>query len=218
MVRVTETSRAYHALERMIVTRELEPGSTTTEGALIAATGFGRTPVREAIQRLAWDGFLDIRPRLGLLVAQLEPKDWAHVLDVKESVETVLARTAARTHQADDRREFLAACEAMYRAANIKDHHAFLSADRDFDEALARAANNAYASRVAAPLQTHGRRFWFCYAQSERLEQSAHRHIAIVEAVLRGDADAAEAATKRLIDLLRLIQQDFCNSTALQQA
>ena len=50
--------RAYRALERMIVTLDLSPGGTTTEGALIERLALGRTPVREAIQRLAWDGLI----------------------------------------------------------------------------------------------------------------------------------------------------------------
>ena len=57
------TAKAYRVLERLIVTLELAPSTTTTEGALIDRLGLGRTPVREAIQRLAWEGLLEVRPR-----------------------------------------------------------------------------------------------------------------------------------------------------------
>ena len=89
-------TRAYHALERMIVTLDLLPGSVVTEGALIDRLGFGRTPVREAIQRLAWEGLIEIRPRAGLAIAPLHPGDWVRVIDARRSLELLLARSAAR--------------------------------------------------------------------------------------------------------------------------
>ncbi|RUZ33140.1 GntR family transcriptional regulator, partial [Mesorhizobium sp. M7A.F.Ca.CA.001.04.1.1] len=84
-------TRAYHVLEHMIVTLELAPASFVTEGALIDRLGLGRTPVREAIQRLAWEALLDIRPRAGIAIAPLHPGDWLRVLDARRGVEVVLA-------------------------------------------------------------------------------------------------------------------------------
>ena len=75
----------------MIVTLKLEPGSTLTEGGLIERVDLGRTPVREAIQRLAWEGLLEIRPRSGVKIAELDPADFPKVLAVREGVEMVLA-------------------------------------------------------------------------------------------------------------------------------
>src|SRR5690606_17199610 len=98
-VRTTEsgepaTMRAYRALERMIVTLELAPGGVATEGALIERVGLGRTPVREAIQRLAWEGLIEIRPRAGLGIAPLNAGDWVKVIDTRRGAEMVLARSA----------------------------------------------------------------------------------------------------------------------------
>src|SRR5690606_13001933 len=76
-------ARAYRMLERMIVTLELAPGSVQTEGALIERVGLGRTPVREAIQRLAWEGLIEIRPRAGLGIAPLHQSDWLRVLEAR---------------------------------------------------------------------------------------------------------------------------------------
>src|SRR5258707_15099759 len=85
-------AKAYRVLEHMIVTLELAPASFVTEGALIDRLGLGRTPVREAIQRLAWEGLLDVRPRAGIAIAALHPGDWLGVLDGRRGVEGVLAR------------------------------------------------------------------------------------------------------------------------------
>src|SRR6185369_2675322 len=89
-------ARAYRMLERMIVTLDLPPGSIATEGGLIERVGLGRTPVREAIQRLAWEGLVEIRPRAGLAISPLQAADWVRVLDARSGVEQVLARSAAR--------------------------------------------------------------------------------------------------------------------------
>src|SRR5690554_240179 len=88
-------AKAYRILERMIVTLELAPGSVVTEGALIARLGLGRTPVREATQRLAWEGLMEVRPRAGLAIAPLNPGDWLRVIEARAGVEAVLARSAA---------------------------------------------------------------------------------------------------------------------------
>lgn len=195
--------QAYHALEEMIVTLVLEPGSTTTESALLERVGLGRTPVREAIQRLAWEGFLIVRPRTGLLVAPLEVGGWSKVMDARQGIEIVLARSAALSITPEARRPFLQASEAMYAAAAANDDKAFLIADKAWDEALAFASDNPFAVRVAAPLQTHSRRFWYRYKRGSGLAQAANRHITVIEAVLRGDADAAAEAMQRLMSMLR---------------
>src|SRR3954471_19871870 len=89
-------ARAYHVLEHKIVTLDLAPSSFVTEGAIIEKLALGRTPVREAIQRLAWEGLLEVRPRAGIAIAPLHPGDWLRVLDARRGVQIVLARSAAR--------------------------------------------------------------------------------------------------------------------------
>ncbi len=202
------TARAYHALERMIVTLELPPGSFVTEGALIDRLGLGRTPVREAIQRLAWEGLLEVRPRAGIAVAPLHAGDWLRVIDARRGVEMVLARSAARfvTREAADR--FHDAALSMQKAVLAGDVFAFLAADKAMDEALALAADNIFAARVAAPLQTHSRRFWFRYRAQTGLADSAAHHVALIQSILDGDEDAAAANADRLMDLLRALAED----------
>ncbi len=196
-------TRAYHSLERMIVTLDLIPGSLVTEGALIDRVGLGRTPVREAIQRLAWEGLIEIRPRAGLAIAPLHPGDWIRVIDARWGVEVVLARSAARfvTREAADR--FQDAALRMRHAVVADDVLAFLAADKALDEALALAAENPFAARVAAPLQTHSRRFWFRYRASTGLAEAAGQHVALIRSILEGDEEGAATEADRLMILLR---------------
>ncbi len=196
-------AKAYRALERMIVTLELAPGSVATEGTLILRLGLGRTPVREAIQRLAWEGLIEVRPRAGLAIAPLNAADWVRVIEARQGVEIVLARSAARfvTRQAAAR--FHDAALAMQKAVIATDVVAFLEADKGLDEAMAEAADNPFAARLAAPLQTHSRRFWFRYRAETGLAEAAEHHVELIRASLDGDEAASGREAGRLMGLLR---------------
>ena len=197
------TARAYRALERMIVTLELAPGSVATEGALIERVGLGRTPIREAIQRLAWEGLIEIRPRAGLGIAPLHAADWVKVVDTRRGAEMVLARSAARFATREATELFRDAALLMQKAVITGNVIAFLEADKSLDTAMSLAADNQFASRLVAPLQTHSRRFWFRYQSDTGLADAAERHLGIIRAVTEGDVAGAEAATGELMDLLR---------------
>lgn len=197
------SARAYRALERLIVTLELAPSSITTEGNLIERIGLGRTPVREAIQRLAWEGLIEVRPRAGLAIAPLNPADWLRVLDARRGVEVVLARSAARFITPEADRLFQDAALSMHRAVEEKDVNLFLDADKSLDDALALAADNPFAVRLAAPLQSHSRRFWYRYRRSTGLAESAEQHVRLISAILDGDENRAGGEADRLMSLLR---------------
>ncbi|MEE8122944.1 MAG: GntR family transcriptional regulator, partial [Alphaproteobacteria bacterium] len=74
------TDRAYNQLEELVVTLRLEPGAVLSEGVLASELGFGRTPIREALQRLAREGLVVILPRKGILVSEINPRKQLLVL------------------------------------------------------------------------------------------------------------------------------------------
>ena len=196
------TAKAYRALERMIVTLELQPGVVTTEGALIDRLGLGRTPVREAIQRLAWEGLISVKPRAGLAVAPLDPGDWCRVVEARRGVEIVLARSAAKHASANDCEGLQSAAHSMHQAVLAGDVEAFLEADKLLDEEMAAMAANPFAVRLAGPLQTHSRRFWFRYQRETGLARAAERHVALLQAIIGADMERAGQEAGRLMDLL----------------
>jgi DNA-binding GntR family transcriptional regulator len=199
---LTQSERAYRALERMIVTMKLQPGETLTEGALIERVGLGRTPVREAIMRLAWEGLLEVRPRSGVQIAPLDPADFPKVLAARRGVEMLLAWGAASYASPEHDALFRSVEKEMLAAAARKNVEAFLDADKAFDIVLGQAAANPYASRLAGPLQTHSRRFWFRRQRPDSLQLAAERHVALIEAVIARNEAAAEQAAEDLIDHL----------------
>ncbi|MEO3389074.1 GntR family transcriptional regulator [Mesorhizobium sp. CAU 1741] len=201
------SARAYRALERMIVTLELPPGSVLTQADLIERLALGRTPVREAIQRLAWEGLVDVRPRSGLAIAPLHVSDWMLVIDARMGVETVLARSAARNIMPEGASRLRLAAMAMNKAVVAGNVLAFLEADKLVDEIIAAAAENIYAARVASPLQTHSRRFWYRYQIDSGLAQSAEHHVGLIGAILDGDEKHAAREAERLMAMLRKLAE-----------
>lgn len=194
---------AYRAIERLIVTLRLTPGASVSEAEIMQQVELGRTPVREALQRLAWEGFVTIRPRAGISIAALNPSDWIKVIDARRGVETVLASSAARYLTRETATQFHKCSLEMSRAAITGDVLAFLDADRLFDEALSAAAENEFAARLAAPLQTHSRRFWFRYQSEDGLPAATEAHLGIVGAIVNCDEEEAARKVGDLLDLLR---------------
>ncbi|HWT62229.1 MAG TPA: GntR family transcriptional regulator [Ochrobactrum sp.] len=197
--------QAYRLLERSIVTLELEPGAIVNERSLIELTGMGRTPIREAVQRLAWEGLVEVRPRSGIAIAQIDPTDFIKVLDAREGVERVLARDAARFGSARDYEQLKAAADAMRQAIPSEDVSLFLDADKAFDIVLGAAANNPYAARLAAPLQTHSRRFWFRLRPSTGITGSANAHATLIEAIVSREPERASDTASELMSYLRTL-------------
>ena len=103
----------------------------------------------------------------------------------------MLARSAARFVTLETAKLFEEAALAMQQATASHDVLGFLEADKALDEALALAADNAFAARLAAPLQTHSRRFWYRFHRETGLADSARHHVALIEAIVRHDEEAA---------------------------
>lgn len=200
---------AYLAIESKLVTLEFRPGELLTEKAIIDAVGFGRTPVREALQRLAHEGLVEIRPRSGIKIADIRPEDYARVLEPRLSLEPLLARSAARYASPRDREIIIGVMHDMLRKADRDDVVGFLSEDKALDEALAGAAANPFLPRILGPLQIHSRRFWYQYHGTDGLRESAAAHASVCRAIVSGDAEAAQLAMRALIDYL------FAQSRAL---
>lgn len=200
---IPATQRAYRLLEGQIVRLELAPGSALTEATLIDRCGLGRTPVREAVQRLAWEGLLEVRPRAGITVAPLHPGDWVRVLDARRGVELLLARSAARHRTDSQAQRFHEAAVEMQGAVLAGSAETFLDADKTLDDLLAAAADNHYAARLAAPLQAHSRRFWYRFRSDSALPESAVAHVGLIQGIIERDGDRAENEAARLMDLLR---------------
>ncbi|MFC3074154.1 GntR family transcriptional regulator [Shinella pollutisoli] len=193
---------AYRALEGLIVSLKLEPGALVTEKELIALSGHGRTPVREAIQKLAWQGLMEVRPRAGLRITAIRPGDHAEVMQARRRLEPLAAELVA-IHADERQRERLVACAQAMTACSIRsDIEGFLAADKDFDGIMEEACPNRFLTAALAPLQTHARRLWFARADERHMDRSIELHVRVIRAVRQADGPGAAAAMAELMDVL----------------
>lgn len=200
---LSQSALAYRKLEEDIVTLRLRPGAAITEASLTHRLGLGRTPIREAIQRLSWEGLLSIRPRLGIIVAQMNPSDFIKVLEARHALERLVAGLAARLASKDERLMLEEIAVDMREAAARADVETYLRLDKAFDEVVAVAACNPFASQALAPLQTQSRRFWFRHFGEADLNPAAWSHMEVMRAIANGDETAAMDHAENLMLYLR---------------
>lgn len=196
----SQSHLAYLRLESLIVTLQLAPGSMVTEKELIALAGFGRTPVREAIQKLEWQGLIAVRPRAGLQITALNPRHTAMIYETRRQLEPLAARQMADHVDADAREALIACAKTMTEYSVTGDKAGFLGADKAFDEIMERICPNPFITQALSALQTHARRYWFHAADGSALHASVDLHVKVIRALLQTDAGAAETAMRDLID------------------
>src|SRR5215468_9331203 len=197
----TLTDEAYRVIEEQIVTLRLKPGDILSEQMLSASSRIGRTPIREALQRLAREGLVTILPRKGILVSETDPRKQLLVLEVRRELERLLSRLGAQRATDAQRERFREIAESMDRAGKANDDITFMRLDRELNLLVADAAGNEYAARAMRFLQGHSRRFWYMhYKQAADLPLCARLHARQARAIAEGEPKAAGAAADRLID------------------
>jgi DNA-binding GntR family transcriptional regulator len=197
----TLTEQAYNRLEEMIVTLSLAPGAVLSEQTLSASLGIGRTPIREALQRLGHEGLVRVLPRKAIIVTDTDPKRQLLVLEVRRELERLLARASAQRATAAERLRFQGIADGMEAAARTSDDIAFLRLDRELNALLADAAHNEYAARSMRFLNGHSRRFWYLhYKQAADLPKCARLHADEARAIAKANPVRAMAASDKLID------------------
>jgi DNA-binding GntR family transcriptional regulator len=199
----TLAETAYQTVESLIVTLELEPGTVFSEGDLSRALNIGRTPLREALQRLATDGLVSSMPRRGMMVTPINLTDMLSVIEARKVLDRVIMDGAAKNATAENRTAIRNAVVQM-EAADATRPREFMVADYLLDRAIWDAAPNQFAVQAARPLHSHCRRFWFKFRNDEDLQRSADLHQSVVDAVLAGDQLAARERSDKLLDYLTL--------------
>jgi DNA-binding GntR family transcriptional regulator len=198
----TLAKRAYATLEEMILTLELEPGSIVTEGELIRRTGFGRTPLREATLRLGREKLVEVLPRKGILVSDINIAHYLSLLEVRRVLDRLIAGNAARRATADQREELGRIATAMEREAARKHLVEFMRLDRAFDALVEAAAHNGFAVDAVKPMHAHCRRFWYLYRHNGDLSRAAGLHSRLMRAIASGNEKEAGKASEALMDYL----------------
>lgn len=204
------TERAYKAIEERIVTLQLSPGQLLSEYSLAKQLEIGRTPIREALQRLARDGLVVILPRRGILVSEINLLTHLELLEVRREIERLMARTAAERASTAERKTFAKIAKGMEAAAKSNRDIAFMRLDHDLNQSIAKAARNQFASKTMGLMAGLSRRFWYShYKDVADLPLCAWLHADLARSIAGGDGNKAATASDKLIDYI----EEFARAT-----
>ena len=203
------TDRAYGDLEEMIVTLKLLPGAAVSEGELVDKVGIGRTPIREALQRLAREGLVAILPRRGIVVSEINVKRQLRLLEVRRELERLIARSAARRATDEERQHFRDLARRFETSAKANDDVSFMRTDREFNTLCSQASHNEFAAGAMGLMHSLSRRFWYIhYKQAADMPLTAKLHADIARAIAAGDEERAAKASDKLLDVIEKFTRD----------
>ena len=195
------SEQAFGMLEEMIVTLQLPPGSLWSESMLSESLGIGRTPVREALQRLAEYHMVEILSRHGIRIAEVNEHEQPLVLETRRELERLIAARAARRSSVAERKTLAAMAQALLAAGQAGDVVELLRQYFVAKSFMAHCAGNRFSEQAIAPLYTLSRRFYFMHHRElDNLREVARMHAELLRAVATGDENAAITACDRHID------------------
>jgi DNA-binding GntR family transcriptional regulator len=178
------------ALRAEITSGALPPGTRVREEQLALDHGVSRVPVREALQKLAGEGFLTLSPRRGATVSTPSPTKAIEVMEIRRSLELLAVRRAAEVRGGDVAGQLVKAVQSGSRAVAAGQHHRLPQLVDRFHGLIAEASGNAELVLLLENLRS--RISWMFAVDIETRSDTAwSEHAAVLDAVLNGDADLA---------------------------
>ena len=198
------SEQAYAAIKQRIITLRFGPGTYLNVAAIAELLGIGRTPVHQAVRRLAHEGMIEIMPRKGMIVKPVSLHDVMAIAEVRLVNEPYCVRLAAENAKRQDITALERILRRAGRAAEAGDTEAMMLADRDFHCAISGIAGNQILAEILRNLHERSLRFWFISLHQSSHQQEVDReHASILRAIKDHDADAAEQAMRRHIESFR---------------
>ena len=186
---------AYYLLRDLVVTLELAPGAPLNERSLMDRLELGRTPVREALRRLADESLVTIFPRRGMVVAPIHVHDLTSISEVRVELEGMAARLAARRRDESDRQAAQELLSELASGEGGGDQRSLIRMDQRVHQLVHRATHNDYLQHTLTEYLSLSLRLWFLgLRQVRRLDEAVDTHRGLLTAVIDGDAEAAEVA------------------------
>ncbi len=201
----TLAEKAYRRLEEMIVTLRLPPGEVLSEAELAKKLKIGRTPIREALQRLAREGLVLILPWRGVLVSEVNVNTQLRLLEVRRELERLMARLASSRATDEERSWFRMIAEGMDQAATEEDEILFIRLDRQLNTLGARATHNEFVSKSMGLMHGLSRRFWYLHCRKvAELSAMTQLHAKVARSIAEGADEKATQASDALNDYVEL--------------
>lgn len=203
----------YDLLRDEILSLKLPPGHPIDEVQLAERFSMSRTPIREALVRLAGEGLVDTLPNRSTLVSNIDFLNLHTFFDAITLMYRVTTRLAAQNHRPEDLVTIRAFQADFAAAVEAQDALAMIATNRDFHAAIAEAGRNPYYTGLFLRLLDEGRRILRLYYQSfdDRLpQQYVDEHEAMIDAIAARDVEAADRlSAAHANQIVRQIQQLF---------
>lgn len=193
----TIADRTYVRLREEIITTALPPGTLLRETELMDRLDAGRTPVREALQRLQRDGFVVVSARRGTFVSKVDITDLTAVYEARARIESFATRLAAERLREYERLEAMALVDELKNTTGPMELNEILALDRRVHRFIYRAAKNPYLLETLEHYHNLSLRILYVAMKRfpvlvPRLEDVLREQILMLQAVCSGDGDGAE--------------------------
>jgi DNA-binding GntR family transcriptional regulator len=191
----------YETLRRAILCGQLQPGERVDQQRLASQLAVSRMPLRQALLRLANDGFLSVEPHRSAVVAPLSEQDMFEVYDMRIALESMLAAVAAERSSSETGDRLAGLIGDQERAVSEGDLPRFVEFDRAFHRALYEASNYGFACETVERLRDRSDRYIYFYAShGHGAEQSLAEHKLLVDAFCAADSGATRELTREHVE------------------
>lgn len=213
--------RVYAQIREDIIGLRLPPGADLDESSLEARFGVSRTPVREALIRLASDGLIVLLPNRGARVTHIDISDVPQLFEALELCQRATIRWAAARRTPADVAELRAANQSFLNAAKENDSDRMGESNKDFHMVIGRLCGNRYfeslySSLLAVSLRLARTAFAYAPRSAEAHEgyymEVVRQHEAMIQAIENKNADEAESLARVHTDLFRDRINRYLNS------
>jgi DNA-binding GntR family transcriptional regulator len=184
--------RAYEELRDRIVTLRIAPGAPIDEDSVGQELEMGRTPVREAIKRLALENLVTVFPRRGTFASEINITDLAHISDVRSQLEGHAAYRAAQRLTEQQRDELDDLLEELAQSQGSDDVEALMALDARVHRFIYTCAANPYMEETLGRYFNLSLRIWYLVIDRlPHLFTRVHEHEDVLHAIAAGEADRA---------------------------
>ena len=197
---VSFAEKTYQLLINKITRLEFPPGDVLVEKKLIAELEIGRTPIREALQRLATEGLVQHLPNRGMLVSDIGPADVQSIYEFRSLIEGEAARLAATRATEKDIAELESLDEQLNQATKEGEIDNFVTLDWRFHDALGRASKNMYLQEAVPRIFNLHLRLWFYISsKSKSWHPVAHSHDDMTKGVVNAIKERSPKEAKEVM-------------------
>jgi DNA-binding GntR family transcriptional regulator len=197
----TASAQVYQQLRAQIIALDIPPGAALSENDLASVFGVSRTPVREALLRLADEGLVEIVPKSGTTVSRIPYAQLAEAIVIRKALEEVAVREASLRATKSQFTGLWSLIERQREAAKADDRDAFHAADEAFHAAIAEAAGYPGIWRLVNQVKVQVDRMrHLTLPEGGRMLRVTKEHAAVLTAMEKRDGNKAVAAMRGHLD------------------